>query len=435
MNEKTVYWIWLQQALRYNNLKIKYIMNLYEDIERFYILGENEWRLLGIFTNSDIESLKKVSIEKAKIILNNCTRIGCEVVAIDDERFPYLLKQIEDPPAVLYVSGDISCMNEKLVVAVVGTRKASLYGIEMAGNISKTLAENDVVVVSGGALGIDSAAHEGAVAAGGKTVCVLGCGLDFPYLASKISLKRDIIRKGGAVITEYPPGTPARTWTFPARNRIISGLSRGTVVVEAGRRSGSLITANLANEQNRDVFVVAPPNGGEAATGNIALINDGAQVITSGADVLKEYSARTLVRNGPAFSSRAVSGESYELKHELSAKSVSKNYALPKKEEKFKIGPAVSERSSELKRELSAKSVPKNYAPPKKEVKIRIDPRAENLNEDERKVYEAVSEGIIKSDEIIAKTGVPEYKIFGVLTTLELLGLIKSLPGKYYEIL
>ena len=302
MNEKTVYWIWLQQALRYNNLKIKYIMNLYEDIERFYILGENEWRLLGIFTNSDIESLKKVSIEKAKIVLNNCARIGCEVVAIDDERFPYLLKQIEDPPAVLYVNGDITCVNDKLVVAVVGTRKASTYGFEMAGRISRTLAENDTVVVSGGALGIDSAAHEGAVAAGGKTVCVLGCGLDFPYLASKISLKRDIIRKGGAVITEYPPGTPARTWTFPARNRIISGLSHGTVVVEAGRKSGSLITADLANEQNRDVFVVAPPNGDEGSSGNVSLINDGAQMIKSGDDVLEEYSSRPLIRSTPAFS-------------------------------------------------------------------------------------------------------------------------------------
>ena len=400
MNEKYVYWVWLQQALKYNNLKVKYIMSLYKDIEKFYISGENEWRLLRIFTNKDIEGLKSTSLREAKSICEKCKRLGYEIITIDDKRFPYLLKQIEDPPAVLYVSGDISCLNEKLVVAVVGTRKASVYGIEKAENISKILAENDAVVVSGGALGIDSAAHESAVAAGGKTVCVLGCGLDFPYLNSKRALKRDIIKKGGAVITEYAPGTPAQTWTFPARNRIISGLSHGTIVVEAGRKSGSLITANLANEQNRDVFVVAPPNGGEAATGNIALINDGAQVITSGVDVLKEYSSRTLVRNGPAFSSRVVSGESYELQHETSAKSVSKN-----------------------------------YAPPKKGAEIRIDPRAENLNEDERKVYEAVSEGIIKLDEIIEKTGIPGYKILGVLTTLEVLGLIKSLPGKYYEII
>ena len=400
MNEKYVYWVWLQQALKYNNLKVKYVMNLYKDIEKFYISGENEWRLLGVFTNKDIESLKSTSLREVQSICEKCKRLGCEIITIDDKKFPYLLKQIEDPPAVLYVSGDISCMNEKLVVAVVGTRKASVYGIEKAENISKILAENDAVVVSGGALGIDSAAHESAVAAGGKTVCVLGCELDFPYLNSKRVLKRDIIKKGGAVIAEYAPGTPAQTWTFPARNRIISGLSHGTIVVEAGRKSGSLITANLANEQNRDVFVVAPPNGGEAATGNIALINDGAQVITSGIDVLKEYSSRTLVRNVPDVSSQAVSKTSYELQHETTAKNVSKN-----------------------------------YAPTKKEAEIRIDPRAENLNEDERKVYEAVSEGIIKLDEIIEKTGIPGYKILGVLTTLEVLGLIKSLPGKYYEII
>lgn len=397
MNEKAVYWIWLQQALRYNNLKIKYIMKLCKDIEKFYVLGENEWRLTGIFTNKDIGNLKNMSLEKAKIILDNCRQIGCDVLTIDDNRFPYLLKQIADPPAVLYVRGDISCMNDKLVVAVVGTRKASEHGFKTAGEISKTLAENDVVVVSGGALGIDSAAHESAVDVGGKTVCVLGCGLDFPYLASKMALKRDIIQKGGAVITEYPPGTPARTWTFPARNRIISGLSHGVVVVEAGKKSGSLITANLANEQNRDVFVVAPQGEGEGLTGNISLINDGAQVINSGSDILREYSVRPLIRYSPALTSPTVSKKRYE----------------------FKCG------SEALRSNTSSK----------KGVMVETDPRLEGLQADERKVYEAMLTGAMQSDDISEKTGIPSYKILGALTTLELLGLVKSLPGKYYEII
>ena len=400
MNEKSVYWVWLQQALKYNNLKIKYIMNFYEDIEKFYALGENEWRLLGIFTNKDIENLKNLSMEKAKIILSNCKQIGCEIVTIEDKRFPYLLKQIEDPPAVLYVKGDISCMDGKLVVAVVGTRKASNYGFEMAEKISKSLAENDAVVVSGGALGIDSAAHEGAVAANGKTVCVLGCGLDFAYLASKNNMKYEIIKKGGAIITEYSPGTPARSWTFPARNRIISGLSHGVVVVEAGRKSGSLITANLANDQNRDVFVVDSPAKSEESSGNLSLINDGAQVIRSGDDILKEYSSRSLAGNESDFLCSAVSKKSYEFKKDNSDQNVCKEDTFQKKKEVAKI-----------------------------------DFRIKDLNEDERKIYEAVSEGIIQSDGIVEKTGIPSYKVLGALTTLELWGLIKSLPGKYYEII
>lgn len=396
MNEKSVYWIWLQQALKYNNLKIKYIMNIYKDIEQFYVHGENEWRLLGIFTNKDIESLKRTSLEQVKSIVEKCRHIGSEIITIDDERFPYLLKQIEDPPAVLYVHGDISCMDGKLVLAVVGTRKASNYGFETASKLSKTLAENDTVVVSGGALGIDSAAHEGAVAVGGKTVCVLGCGLDFPYLTSKRALKREIIEKGGAVITEYPPGTPARAWTFPARNRIISGLSHGTVVVEAGRKSGSLITANLANEQNRDVFVVLPHDDNAAATGNIALINDGAQVIKSGDDVLKEYSSRTFARTSLVFSKR-----SYE----------------PKRDSFFS--------QSALKKETSAKN----------EKTFEADPIIKTLSKEEYQVYDALSCGRIQFNSLVESTGLPSYKIFGALTTLELLGLIKSLPGKYYEII
>ncbi len=391
MSEKSVYWIWLQQALKYNNLKIKYIMNLYKDIEQFYILGENEWRLLGIFTNKDIENLKGTSLEKAKIILNNCKKIGCEVITIDDERFPYLLGQIEDPPAVLYVNGDISCVNDKLVIAVVGTRKASDYGFEMAEKISKTLAENDVVIVSGGALGIDSAAHESAVAAGGMTVCVLGCGLDSPYLASKRALKIDIIKKGGAVITEYPPGTPAHPWNFPARNRIISGLSHGTVIVEAGRKSGSLITANLANEQNRDVFVVAPKNNAcESATGNVALINDGAQVINSSDEILKEYSMRPISEIAPA------------LKPHASA-------------EKLKFNDA----DNSDKSEASAKN----------------NPMIENLNEYERKIYEAIADGNTQVNDMVERTGIPSHKVLGAITTLELLGIVKSLPRKHYEII
>lgn len=400
MNEKSVYWIWIQQALKYNNLKIKYVKKLYKDIEQFYIRGENEWRLLGIFTNKDIENLKSTGLEKAKIILNNCRKIGCEVVTLDDERFPYLLGQIEDPPAVLYVNGDISCVNDRLVIAVVGTRKASDYGFEMAEKISKALAEDDAVIVSGGALGIDSAAHESTVAVGGKTVCVLGCGIDFPYLNSKRNLKQDIIKTGGAVISEYPPGAPALTWHFPARNRIISGLAHGTVVVEAGKKSGSLITANLANEQNRDVFVVDFHNENVNLSGNLALINDGAQVINSGDEILKEYSARRIIESKTEPSPIKASKKSYEF------------------------------HSESINRENS-----KKYISVKKAETVKIDPRVEILGEQERKIYDIVAKGKTQIDSITEKTGLPSHKILGSLTNLELLGLIKSLPGKHYEII
>lgn len=400
MKENIIYWIWLQQALKYKNRKIKYIREFYEDIEQFYISGEKEWRLLGIFSDKDIENLKNTTLEDAKKVLDRCEKLGAQVLTIDDEKFPYLLKEIADPPAVLYIRGDVSCMSGKLTIAIVGTRKASNYGFDMASKISKTLAENDVVVVSGGALGIDSAAHESAVDAGGKTVCVLGCGLGVPYLNSKRALKQDIVAKGGAVITEYAPGTPARAWTFPARNRIISGLSHGTVVVEAGEKSGSLITANLANEQNRDVFVVAPNSGDIGLSGNVSLINDGAQVITSGEDILHEYSSNRIISDDYALKTPAASKRCYELKN------ANENY-----------------------------NSAKNDIPKTKEKSGEVKLGTESLTEEERKVYEVVAEGKVQVNSVVEKSNLPARRVLSVLTTLELFGLVKSYPGKYYEVI
>lgn len=400
MKDNIVYWVWLQQALKYKNQKIKYIINLYKDLERFYVSGEKEWRLAGVFNDKDIDDLKNFNLDEAKKIIEKCEKMGCEVIALDDEQFPYLLKQIADPPAVLYIRGNISCVSGNLTIAIVGTRKASNYGFEIAGNISKTLAENNVVVVSGGALGIDSAAHESAVSVGGKTICVLGCGIDYPYLSSKMALKKDIIRKGGAVITEYSPGTPARPWMFPARNRIISGLSHGTVVVEAGEKSGSLITANLANEQNRDVFVVAPRSDNNGSSGNLALMDDGAQIINSGEDVLREYSSGRTVGHSPVFLSTKFSKNIHEPNLKDSDYKTQNEESIHNKEE-----------YSKMKSEIAA------------------------LNEEERKVYEVISDGRVQVNTIVEKTEIPSYKVLGAITTLELLGLIKSLPGKYYEII
>ena len=288
MNDNIIYWIWLQQSFGYGSRKFKKIAELYHNIEEFYKAGEHEWRLSGIFTNKDIEVLSETKLEEAKSVLDDCERIGCEAIGLGDERFPELLKKIDDPPAVLYVKGDIRCLEGRISIAIVGTRKASHSGLDFAGGISRGLSQKGVVVVSGGALGIDSVAHENAVDIGGTTVCVLGCGLDFNYLSIQNELKNDIIKTGGAVISEYPPGTPSAKWTFPIRNRIISGLSHGTVVVEAGEKSGSWITANLANEQNRNVYILPPTSETFVASGSLTLIEAGAKVVTCAEDILRD---------------------------------------------------------------------------------------------------------------------------------------------------
>ena len=197
------------------------------------------------------------------------------------------MKEISDPPKQLWGEGMSDCLSDETCVAVVGARECTPYGEKTAFDLSKGLAEAGVVVVSGLAYGIDTAAHRGALAGCGKTIAVLGCGIDIPYPAENLDLKKQIAGSG-AVITELEPGTRGTNWTFPKRNRIISGLSRGVVVVEAAVKSGALITADLALQQGREVFAVPGNIGSLLSGGTNRLIQQGAKLVATVRDILEE---------------------------------------------------------------------------------------------------------------------------------------------------
>lgn len=223
-------------------------------------------------------------MSEADRILEICSKKRINILTISDDEYPEMLKYIADPPVVLYVRGRIPKSNS---IAIVGSRKASGYGIENANKIAFNLALADICIVSGMARGIDTAAHAGALEAGGETVAVLGCGADVPYPPENRNLMERII-DSGAVISEYPPGTPPSTFNFPDRNRIISGMSVGTLIVEAGMKSGSLITANYALEQGRDVFAIPGNINNYNSMGTNRLIKDGAKMVLSVDDILDE---------------------------------------------------------------------------------------------------------------------------------------------------
>jgi DNA processing protein len=223
--------------------------------------------------------------------------LGARTIAICDVEYPALLKEIADPPPVLFVRGEP--LAKAPVVGVVGSRRASRTGLETARRLSAGLARAGVVVVSGFAHGIDAAAHAAALDEMGETWGVLGCGLDVPYPAAHGRLRERIVA-GGAFLTELPPGTPPEPWHFPARNRIIAGCARLVVVVEAAPRSGSLITARCATEAGRDVGAVPGPVLGELSAGTNALLKDGAILVRDAADVLRELPDEDLVRLRPA---------------------------------------------------------------------------------------------------------------------------------------
>ncbi len=216
----------------------------------------------------------------------NARSLGADVVCMADSRYPEMLRQLPDPPPVLYAMGDIHLLLNDLV-AVVGSRAATRYGRRVAYSFSRQLSDNAVTVVSGLALGIDSEAHAGALEGGASTVAVLGCGLDVVYPSQNRAL-HERIRRHGLLLTEYPLGTRPEGFRFPARNRIIAGLSRGVVVVEAARKSGSLITAQMALDFGREIFAVPGQVDSYKSAGTHWLLQQGARLAASAEDILEE---------------------------------------------------------------------------------------------------------------------------------------------------
>ena len=250
-------------------------------------------------TQADLSQVDKVGFKAANNIirwrelidldgeLRRIDQFGANIVTTDDSDYPALLRQIYDPPLVLYVRGTLR-PEDAYAIAMVGTRQSTLYGRQTAERLARQLAASGVTVVSGGARGIDSASHEGALQSGGRTIAVLGTGLDIVYPAENVKLYQRIAEQG-AVITQFPFGRKGDKQSFPIRNRIVAGMTQGTAVVEANRASGALITANFATEYGRTVYAVPGRVDSPRSAGCHDLIKDGAQLCESAEDVLTEF--------------------------------------------------------------------------------------------------------------------------------------------------
>lgn len=282
-----VYKIWLATALGAGPDYLTAV-NEFGSAQGAFEADEIEWRLLGVFTPAQLERMRKRDIKSASRYDGICKNNGWHIIDQDSEYYPVHLKRIADCPALLYVNGDPECLKAKLCISIVGAREASNYGKKVAFNLAASLVRGGATVISGGALGIDSASHEGAINAGGKTVAVMGCGLGAAYLPENEAMRNEV-SKHGAVISEYLPLSKPSRGSFPLRNRIISGMSLMTVVVEASERSGSLGTAKYAAAQGRDVGAVPGSVISSAYVGSSYLLSNGAKMVTSAADVLSDY--------------------------------------------------------------------------------------------------------------------------------------------------
>ena len=282
------YWIALQAALGYHSKKVRVLMDFFSDAEGVFQATEQELRRCPTLTEREIRSILARPFKTSKAIWEECGKSDITPITPDHPHYPDGFWNLPDMPCVLYVKGNLPRFDRDPAISVIGTRKPSVYGKLVCERVASVLAVAGVTVVSGGALGLDSVAHQAALDVNGTTVAVLGCGINYDYLKNNEQLRNEICKKG-AIVSEYAPKAPATRYTFPARNRLIAALSLGTVVIEAGEKSGTLITADHALEQGKDVFALPGNIMSPTFKGSNRLISQGATPIFNGMDVLQKY--------------------------------------------------------------------------------------------------------------------------------------------------
>ncbi|MDF2839679.1 MAG: dprA [Clostridia bacterium] len=290
------YWVWLSSLPGIGSRKFYKLIQCFQTAENVFYSSREELKRCGVIHDDVVEVvMNNRSIEKIDKYLKKVKDNGINVYLSNQDEYPMNLKNIYDPPPILYSLGELK-QEDNESISIVGSRKASEYGLKTAEKLAYDLAQNGITVISGMALGIDAAAHKGAIKGGGRTIAVFACGVTNPYPRSNINLYRDIM-KNGAVVSEYPLGIQPVPGNFPARNRIISGLSLGTLVVEANVKSGSLITADFALEQGRDVFAVPGNINSPNSAGTNNLIKNGAKLVNNIEDILVELPGDYMVNN------------------------------------------------------------------------------------------------------------------------------------------
>lgn len=399
--DKRAYWIWAQHAFGAGSSKPWSIYKRFnENLEEFYEGGTVLWNSMSFISEKEARQLHMFTINEAEAMLELAEKLGQKVITPEDILYPEALKNIDNPPAVLYYKGKFPDVDDTPTVGIVGARKASERAINAAMTIGYQLALSQAIVVSGGALGIDTAAHKGALRGMGKTIAVLPCGLTNGYLVENFML-RERIASEGLLVTEYPADTGVNKGTFQVRNRIISGLSCAVLIVEAEQKSGSLITAKHAKEQNRDVFVYGNERSFEMSEGCKGLVSDGAKMIHSADEILDEYSLRF---------------------NKVMSTGIIRQEETPNKNEKVEQSITAVSESLQVLSDSTALERDKN-----------IDDLDE-LGNEAKSVVKALNIEPKHISELEVETGLMAHEILAGITELEIMGKIKSHSGNRYSL-
>ncbi len=409
-----LFWIWLNLCCTPGSGTFDLLLRAFSSPYEIYEADEACLREALSRYDRDLPRLLNKDIEPAKRILTFCNARDVSLIAYDDPRYPTALRSIPSPPVLLYCRGMLPQMNGRLSVAIVGTRKMSDYGKRMTFEIARDLARAGAVVVSGMALGIDGVANAAAINGGGETVAVLGSGIDVIYPAAHAKLA-EFITRHGAVITEFPPGTRPEGRNFPIRNRIISGLAQATAVIEGDLRSGSLITARRALQQDRVVYAMPGRVDEAGSEGPCMLLRNGAKILLAADDILSDFEK---VYSDKINIFKLLERSPFVIDKVLRSMSV-----YSKSERKPRPAEAAALRTPEPPTEA-----PRQPAPtPEEAAKIReqlaeIGGRAEEL-------YHLLppEDGISCDD--VAEAGIPISEVMVLAAQMELYGLLEILPG------
>lgn len=411
MNDTLRYWVWLSQCFPCGSDTPCKLLEKGASPEELFEKGRAFRESLGVLSTRELNRMDKVSMERVNLILEKCQEEAIWVISLEDDAYPESLRHIYGAPMILYGKGRKEALTDAPCLTVVGTRKCSDYAKSAAANISLRLSKAGITIVSGCAVGIDEYAHRGALKVGGCTIGVMGCGLDVDYPAANHELKEYILLRGGALISEYPPGTQAFPGNFPVRNRILAALSDGVFVVQAPERSGSLITAELAVEQGKTMYCLPPCNIFDPLyMGVIPYLRDGAKPVYSVEDILEEYEAQW----GDKINRQAAL-EPIRRRTEPAPES------LPVEEP-----PALPTTVSVQTLSVPMVAEEPHYENSRKETEeIPLSPTLQEI-------YRLLKRNPQPMDGIIRESGRKPQEVLSALTELELLGLARAYPGRQY---
>jgi len=391
------YWIWLSTRKGLTPGELVRVAEHFGSPELAYYSDPVEYEQLGL-RKSKWETLLDKSLEEAEEILGNCDRLGVSVLTLQDADYPERLRQIYDPPCVLYLKGKLPAVDEWVSIGVVGPRKPSVYGVEMATQLGMDLARGGVLLISGLAQGIDAVALTSALRNGGTVISVLGCGVDICYPTQNAQLYQDIAASG-VLVSEYPPGTSPEGWRFPARNRILSGLCLGVVAVEGSAHSGALITARHALDQNRDVYVFPAQVNTATSTGTNRMLERGeAQCILSAQLLLREYAERY-----PGFL-KTPEPLPPQVREERTAQ--------------FEPQPLLPPTEGEGEKNMVDKEAKRAY--------ITLNECKMSLSDDEQEILLALQDGPLHPDELVERMQAPARRVLSALTMLQVQGMVEE---------